>query len=286
MIRIGPAGWSYKDWIGTVYPDPLPRGFDQLGFIASHFDTIEINSTFYRPAPRAMAERWARHVAAHDTFRFTVKLWQRFTHERTAPWTDGEVGDARQAMDTLREHGRLGAVLAQFPWSFRRDGESRAWLDALTREFADLPLVIEIRHVSWDTPEFYESLAERGVGFVNIDQPPQRAGIRPSAHATGRVGYVRVHGRNTENWFRRDAGVNERYNYLYTADELVPWAERVRRIAERTDNVYVVTNNHFEGQAVANAAMLASMLRAEHAAVPFERCPRHGAPRRVTGRIR
>jgi len=268
LIRIGPAGWSYKDWIGSVYPQPLPRGFDRLDFVASYFDTIEINSTFYRPPPRAMAERWAQHVSARENFRFTVKLWQRFTHERTDRWTDAEVDEARQSIDTLREHDRLGAVLAQFPWSFKRDAHSRAWLDALTREFANLPLVIEIRHASWDTPEFYESLAERGVGFVNIDQPPQRAGIKPTAHATGPVGYVRVHGRNTENWFRREAGVNERYDYLYSADELLPWAERVRRIAERTDEVYVVTNNHFQGQAVANAAMLASMLRGERVRVP------------------
>lgn len=268
MLRIGPAGWSYRDWWGPVYPSPRPRGFDELAYLARYFDTIEVNSTFYRPATRSTALRWAERVAAQPHFRFTVKLWQRFTHERDAPWSDSDVAETRAAIAALQQEERLGAVLAQFPWSFKRDPGSRAWLDALTTEFADLPLVIEIRHDSWDTPEFFQALAARGIGFVNIDQPRHRHGVEPSAIATSPVGYVRVHGRNAENWFRENAGVNERYDYLYTAAELEPWAARVRRIAEQTDDVYVITNNHFQGQAVANAAMLTTMLRGSPAAAP------------------
>jgi uncharacterized protein YecE (DUF72 family) len=267
-IRVGPAGWSYRDWSGPVFPSPRPRGFDELGFLARFFDTIEINSTFYRPATADTARRWAGRVAANDRFRFTVKLWQRFTHERDTAWKSAEVTDARAAIDALSAEQRLGAVLVQFPWSFKRDTRSRAWLDTLTTEFADLPLVIEIRHDSWNTSAFFQSLSERGVGFVNIDQPRHRHGLEPTARATGPVGYVRVHGRNAENWFSDAAGVNERYDYLYTADELEPWAARVRLIAERADEVYVVTNNHFEGQAVANAVMLSSMLRGKRCPAP------------------
>jgi uncharacterized protein YecE (DUF72 family) len=115
-------------------------------------------------------------------------------------------------MDARRRR-KLGALLAQFPWSFRRTPETRAWLARLTDEFADLPLVVEIRHATWNTPEFFESLRERGVGFVNIDQPP-RTGIEPTGRATAPVAYIRLHGRNLDNWFRDDAGVNERYDYL------------------------------------------------------------------------
>lgn len=276
MLRIGPAGWSYKDWSGSVYPSPRPKGFDELAFLARYFDTIEINSTFYRPATRASALRWAERVAANDNFRFTLKLWQRFTHERDEPWTAADAGDSRAAINALLDQGRLGAVLAQFPWSFRREPRNRAWLDALTKEFADLPLVVEIRHDSWNTAEFYASLAERGVGFVNIDQPPHRQGIEPSARATSQTGYVRVHGRNAENWFREDAGVNERYDYLYSAAELLPWAERVRQISLFTDEIYVITNNHFEGQAVANAVMLNSMLHGKPAPAPVPTLEKYG----------
>jgi uncharacterized protein YecE (DUF72 family) len=276
MIRIGPAGWSYKDWSGSVYPQPRPPRFDELAFLARYFDTIEINSTFYRPATRATALRWAERVAENDDFRFALKLWQRFTHERDDLWTAAEAGEARAAITALLEQNRLGAILAQFPWSFKREPKNRAWLDALTKEFADLPLVIEIRHDSWDTPAFFESLAERGVGFVNIDQPSHGHGIEPSARATSRVGYVRVHGRNLENWFRADAGVNERYDYLYSASELLPWAERIREISLQADEVYVITNNHFEGQAVANAVMLTSMLRGGPAPAPLPTLEKYG----------
>jgi uncharacterized protein YecE (DUF72 family) len=276
MLRIGPAGWAYKDWWGPVYPSPRPKKFDALTYLARYFDAIEINSTFYRPATRSTAERWTQRIAANERFRFTLKLWQRFTHERVTTWNAAEVSETRTAIDTLLEHSRLGAVLAQFPWSFKRDHRSRLWLDALTTEFADVPLVIEIRHDSWNTPEFFASLAERGVGFVNIDQPPHRHGIGPSAHATSPIGYVRVHGRNAENWFRDDADVNERYDYLYSAAELLPWVERVGEISRHAEEIYVITNNHFEGQAVANAVMLASMLRQSPAPGPAPTIEKYG----------
>jgi uncharacterized protein YecE (DUF72 family) len=277
MIRLGPAGWSYRDWSGSVYPRPRPPRFDELAWLARYFDTIEINSTFYRPAAHNAALRWAERVAANDNFRFTVKLWQRFTHERHEMWTPAEASECRAAIRALDEQNRLGAVLAQFPWSFRREKKNRVWLDALTKEFADLPLVVEIRHDSWNTPDFFASLAERGIGFVNIDQPKHRHGIEPTAHATSAIGYVRVHGRNAANWFRDDAGVNERYDYLYSASELLPWAERVRQISLQADEVYVITNNHFEGQAVANAVMLTSMLRNEPVPAPAPTIEKYGA---------
>lgn len=276
MIRIGPAGWSYRDWVGSVYPSPRPKKFDELAYLARYFDTVEINATFYRPAAYSTALRWAERVAANGAFRFTIKLWQRFTHDRDEPWSATEAAESRAAISPLLEQNRLGAVLAQFPWSFRREPKNRAWLDALTKEFADLPLVVEVRHDSWNTPEFFASLGERGIGFVNIDQPEHRHGIEPTARTTSETGYVRVHGRNTANWFREEAGVNERYDYLYSASELLPWAERIRRISLQANDVYVITNNHFEGQAVANAVMLTSMLRNKPAPAPAPTIDRYG----------
>jgi uncharacterized protein YecE (DUF72 family) len=132
------------------------------------------------------------------------------------------------------------------------------------------PLVLEVRHVSWNEPGFYAELAERGIGFVNVDQPLFRNSIRPSARATSGVGYIRVHGRNYRDWFRKAAGRDERYDYLYTAKELEPWAERTRELANEpgVTDVYVVNNNHFRGQAVANAAMLQSQVTGKKFAVP------------------
>ena len=260
MIRIGPAGWSYRDWEGIVYPRPRPRGFDPLAFLAGFFDTIEINSTFYRPATADSAASWVARVAENLHFRFTSKLWRRFTHERDEAFTAADVAAARAALDPLQDAGRLGAVLLQFPWSFRRDDASRLWLDDVTGAFRDFPLVLEVRHESWNVPAFYEELEDRNVGFVNIDQPRFKQSLGPSATATSHVGYIRIHGRNYADWFRKDAKVEERYDYLYTAAELEPWVDRTLAVAEATEDVYVVTNNHYRGKGIANSIMLQAML--------------------------
>ncbi len=270
MIRFGPAGWSYNDWQGVVYPESPPRGFDPLAYLGRYFDTIEVNSTFYRPPRPNIAARWARRVSQNPDFKFTAKLWQRFTHERGEAWTPDDVDSVKAGLDPLAEHERLGAVLVQFPWSFKASQASLEWLEDVTSTFAEYPLVVEVRHASWNRPEFHRWLNERGVGFVNIDQPLFHRSIGPSAEASGRVGYVRLHGRNYEDWFRENAGRDARYDYLYDRQELEPWVERVRELAAGglVDDVYVITNNHFRGQAVANAVMLAAMYRGQPQKAP------------------
>ncbi len=260
MIRVGPAGWSYKDWAGTVYPVPRPRGFDPLAYLSSYFDTIEINSTFYGPAPRASADEWIRRVAERATFRFTAKLWTRFTHVRDSAFTIAEIDAVHEGMAPLLDAGRLGALLLQFPWSFRRTDENRQRLDDVTRAFRRYPLVLEVRHESWNVPGFYSELAERRIGFVNIDQPLFGKSIGPSGTATSAVGYVRLHGRNYEDWFREGAGVEARYDYLYSSEELDPWVERSKDVAAATIDTFIITNNHFQGKAIANAVMLQAKL--------------------------
>lgn len=270
MIRFGVAGWDYKDWWGPVYPAAKPRGFDPLAYLAKYFDTIEINSTFYRPADRQSAERWARRVAHNQRFKFTAKLWQRFTHEREAAWSTDEVTVVRESMEPIAGAGKLGCLLAQFPWSFKRTDESREWLDDLLGAFQDFPLAVEVRHGSWNVPEFYASLAARGVGAVNIDQPVFSNSIQPGAQVTADVGYVRLHGRNYENWFSENAESHERYDYLYAAEELKPWLDRIHEVAKRARETYVITNNHYRGQAAVNAAMLRKLYGIDDVEVPPE----------------
>jgi uncharacterized protein YecE (DUF72 family) len=269
VIRVGVAGWDYDDWRGPVYPDPAPRGFDPLAWLAGWFDAIEVNSTFYRPAATAAVRSWMARVAGRPDFRFTAKAWRRFTHERTA-FDAADVRAARAGLDLLHEGGLLGAVLLQFPWSFKRDEATREWLREVTTAFRGLPLVLEVRHASWDVPAFHASLAEHGIGFVNVDQPMFRGSLGPSAVATARVGYVRIHGRNVKDWFRAGATRDERYDYLYAPDELAPWVERAREVAAspRVTDVYVVTNNHFGGQEVVNALQLRSMIEGRRVEAP------------------
>lgn len=267
-IRVGVAGWDYRDWKGPFYPVRSPKGFDALAYLARYVDLIEINSTFYRPPAPDWARRWrerARRGAKGDAFRFTVKLWRRFTHERKEAWTRDELKEFRDGIAPLRRSHLLGALLAQFPWSFRNTDENREWLADVHRAFASYPLVVEVRHESWNEPRFYEWLTERGIGFVNVDQPLFGKSIKPSARSTSRVGYVRVHGRNYRDWFRKAAGRDERYDYLYTPAELQPWVERAQAVAEDTGTgeVDVVFNNHYKAQAVVNALQFESMLGRE-----------------------
>lgn len=246
--------------------------------MAEFFDVVEVNSTFYRPARESVARSWLERTAGNPDFRFTAKLWRRFTHERKSAWTAEEVGLARAALDPLHEAGRLGAVLAQFPWSFRNAEGSREWLDDLLATFADFPLVLEVRHASWNTPGFFRELLERGVGFVNIDQPGFKDSIQPSARSTSPVGYLRVHGRNYQDWWRKGAAPHERYDYLYSAEELEPWAERAREIAEKpgTEDVYVVTNNHYRGRGAVNALVLRSLVQGRTVSAPETLFPEYG----------
>lgn len=267
-IRFGTAGWDYPDWQGTVFPKPKPKGFDPLAYLSGYFGTIEINNTFYRPAAAKVARSWVDRVEAHPDFRFTAKLWRRFTHERGTAWTKEDVAEVRAGFDVLFEARRLGAVLLQFPWSFRNDDGNQEWLTDLVKTFRHLPLVLEVRHVSWTTPAVLAWLGEQGVGLVNIDQPLFHHSVKPAAVVTAPIGYVRLHGRNFREWFRKTAGRDERYDYLYPAGELRPWAKRVEEVAEQAEETYAVTNNHRNGQAPANAAMLESMVTGKKVDVP------------------
>jgi uncharacterized protein YecE (DUF72 family) len=269
-VWIGPAGWDYADWQGVVYPARAPKGFDRLGFLARYFDAVEINSTFYGP-PRAETVRaWLTHVAGQPRFRFTAKLWRRFTHERGAAWTAGDVRAVRDGFDALAASGRLGAVLLQFPWSFRRDDAAEEWLRDLFATFSAYPLVLEVRHTSWNSAEVLADLAARGVGLVNVDQPLFRESIAPAAHVTAGVGYVRLHGRNYQQWFRSRATAAERYDYFYPEAELRPWVARIAEMAARPDvrEVYAIANNHHLGKAPANAGMIKGMLGEVPAPLP------------------
>ncbi len=270
MIRVGPAGWSYPDSPGKLYPADVPARFDALAFLATYFDTVEVNSTFYRPQPARSFASWTRRTAHNPAFRFTVKLWRRFTHERERPWTPDDVKQVTPGLELLAGEGRLGAVLAQFPWSFRPGAAADAWLDRLAGDFAGWPLVVEVRHGQWGTAARLDLLRRLGAGFANIDQPVIGQSLPPTAHATGPVGYVRFHGRNYASWFGEHEDAAQRYNYLYSAEELAAWAERIRVVehADGVTDVYVITNNHYEGKGPANALMIRAMLEGRKVKAP------------------
>ena len=270
-VRVGPAGWSYPDWEGRVYP----RGTrDRLGFIARHFTMVEVNSSFYAtPDPRT-TEKWCATVADRPDFRFTVKLFQGFTHQKDGADRDEEKRFAA-ALGPLAESGRLGALLVQFPWSFRDWPENRQKIVGLAQRFRRYRPVMEVRHGSWASRSAADFFTGLDVGWCSIDQPMVGEALEGTSIATGPVGYVRFHGRNRENWFSKEADRNSRYDYLYSDKELSSWKERIRRIAGRSKETFVVTNNHFLGQAVVNGLELLHMVNGKKVLVPDPLAARH-----------
>jgi len=293
-IRIGTAGWSYKDWEGIVYPGRLKREQHPAEYLAQYFDAIEINTSFYGPLKPELAQLWCRKVAVvNPRFQFTAKLYKAFTHApggavqptsaATLAPTEKDEQDVKEGLAPLAEAGKLGALLVQFPISFKNTPPNRDYLAELVQRFHDYPRVVEVRHASWNSKEILRSFAEKGVSFCNIDQPLLGRAIAPTMHATAAVGYVRLHGRNYEQWFEHDKP-HDRYNYLYSEGELAKWKPRIEAIASKTEVTFVIANNHFEGKAAVNGLQLKHMLTGRKVKAPptlVERYPELRAIREI-----
>src|SRR5260370_19527894 len=187
VLHIGPAGWSYPDWAGYVYPSRRAKGFHEATYLAEFFDTIEINTSFYQPLNPEHAAQWIDRVAANPRLVFTRKLWQRFTHDIRSKSSSSAAEDEPAVpggFHVLRAAKKLGAVLLEFPFSFHRTKETVSYLSSLLKRFADYPLVVEVRHATWDSPETLDLLRASGASFCNIDQPIIGRSIAPSAQAT------------------------------------------------------------------------------------------------------
>ena len=266
-LWIGPSGWSYDDWHGIVYPSRKPRGFKPLAHLADYFNAVEVNTSFYRLPTARMTSAWTRQVP--DGFRFAFKLTQVFTHARDEFPSAATTQAFRDGVAPIRDAGLLGPLLMQFPWSFRYTGEAVQWLRRLADAFLDFDRFTEVRHASWNQPEALEHLRQAG-GYCNIDQPRLRNCLGPTQHVLGANAYVRLHGRNARNWFADNVPSFERYNYLYSDDELREWVTRLNAMSAQADSVYAFANNHYRGQGPVNALELKALLTGERVNVPPE----------------
>jgi uncharacterized protein YecE (DUF72 family) len=265
---IGTAGWSYKDWEGIVYPAQKGRDFHALYLLGQYINIVEINSTFYRLPIMRISLSWAKKVEGFPDFLFAVKLHQVFTHNRK-DFSQKEVDEFKLGIEPLVSARRLAAILLQFPWSFANTISNMNYLIKLFELFSGFPLALEVRHGSWEDTRFLEVLAEHKVCFVNIDQPLINNSIAPSAIVTHpEFSYVRLHGRNYKDWFRDGAGRDARYNYLYTKGELEDWVERIKNLGKKSGKVFVITNNHYRGQAMANALQIKNIITGDKLEVP------------------
>jgi uncharacterized protein YecE (DUF72 family) len=278
QIYVGTAGWSYKDWEGIVYPAQLKKSQHPVEYLARYIDALEINTSFYghiKPEWGKLWSRMARSVNPH--FQFTAKLNRAFTHSPMAVLestsadtiraTEEDERLAKEGLESVAQENMLGAVLAQFPISFKNTNPNRDYLETVIEKFKHFPLVVEVRHNSWTNEGTLRYFAEKGVAFCNIDQPKLGKAITPSEHVTAPLAYVRLHGRNYEQWFDSDSR-NDRYNYLYTEPELKGWKTRIDTIADKAGKTFVIANNHFEGKAAVNALQLKHMLTGRSVSVP------------------
>jgi uncharacterized protein YecE (DUF72 family) len=288
-LRIGTSGWNYPSgkgtWNGVFYPPARrrPKGFDELAFYAEHFNTVEVNNTFYAQPRPEVTRGWAQRTPAG--FEFSVKLFQKFTHPRMfrervardlpedarddrhaiaslAQPNDADLDVFRRGLDPLASAGRLGALLAQFPPSFKDDPPSREYLERLLRALADYPVAVELRHRSW-SDRIGETLALLNgfkAAWVQIDEPKFQFSIRQNylPNVTGFY-YMRLHGRNAAKWWRHDKS-EDRYDYLYSADELKEFTTTADAARQLVKKLYLYANNHFSAKSVANATMIKEQL--------------------------
>ena len=272
-IRVGTSGWSYPSgqgtWNGIFYPNAPRHHFDELGFYAEHFDTVEVNSTFYRVPSVETTRRWAQRTP--EDFDFAIKLYQKFTHPEMFLKATGhdpsnlaaaDADEFRRAIDPLASAGKLGALLAQFPPSFKNDPNARGYLEWLLSAFREYHVAVELRHRSFsdDPKTTLALLGAYGAALVQIDEPKFRLSIRQDLLPNVRTFYyMRLHGRNAQQWWSHEHA-EDRYNYQYSAGELRPFAEAAEDAVREVRKAYLYANNHFSAKSVATAATLKHQL--------------------------
>lgn len=266
-LYIGTSGWSYPKGEGTWSGYFYPKGkIDELGYYSQFFNTVEINSSFYRPQNPEYVHRWALKVP--PGFLFTVKLWQKFTHPRMFKQATGsdavislaDIDIFKKSIEPLARTGKLGALLAQFPPSFKSGDFNYQILRAVIRAFGEYRLAIELRHRSWsDNPNTADLLAEGRAAWVQIDEPKFPSSIARQLPLTSDIAYFRFHGRNAENWWRGDS--ESRYRYFYSPGEINELAQRVEAASRKTKLTFAFFNNHWQGYAPRNAIGMINALR-------------------------
>ncbi len=275
-LRIGTSGWNYPSgrgtWNGIFYPAASKAAraksgskpkFDELSYYAEHFDTVEVNTTFYGQPKATVAQTWAQRTPAG--FEFSLKLYRKLTHpvvRGVPPLDEDAIDEYRRGIEPLASAGKIGALLAQFPPSFKQTSESQAYLDALLQRFRDYPMAVELRHRSWsdDFGSTLSLLNSHEAALTQIDEPKFKVSIRQNQlpNISGFY-YMRLHGRNAAQWWKHDKS-EDRYNYLYSAAELKPVSETADAARRLVKKFYLYFNNHFASKAVVNAVMIKHQL--------------------------
>jgi uncharacterized protein YecE (DUF72 family) len=238
-IRVGCSGWMYDSWRGRLYPEREPKR-RWLELYAQSFDTVEVNSTFYRLARREAVEGWVRQT--RPEFLFAVKASRYLTHVRRLRDISDPIKRFYEPIEPLIEAGRLGPVLWQLPENFHRDDER---LRGLLELLPPGRHTVEFRHASWFAPEVMSLLRAHGVALTIGDHPSRRF---QSVEATADWRFIRFH------YGSRGRAGN------YSATEIAVWSERIAKWARREES-YVYFNNDWNSYAPANAKLMLRRLR-------------------------
>ncbi len=254
-ILVGTSGYSFDDWVGKFYPEGIRKG-DMLSYYVEHFPVVEVNSTYYRIPNPAVLHQMERKTP--PGFEFIIKAHKSMTHSLDAG--DSTYAQFLDAIGPIREAAKFSGVLLQFPWGFKNTRSGADHLKALRRGLPDIPLFVEFRNSGWIKAETFSLLRDLDVGYCCVDEPNLKGLVPPVVEATSEEGYVRLHGRNARNWWSRTGG-GDRYDYLYSSDELKDWVEKIRRLAAEVKKTYVFFNNCHAGQAAANAKLMQELLK-------------------------
>jgi uncharacterized protein YecE (DUF72 family) len=261
VIFIGTAGFSYQDWKGAFYPEKQDKKY-MLEYYSSRFPVVEVNSTWHAlPSPRSILSM-ARRTAPE--FQFIIKAYKGLTHAY-----EDNAAEFEHFLEVLRpmeDHGKLACVLAQFPWGFKNTERNREYLRLFRERLPARDIVVEFRNEDWITGETTDLLRELGMGFCCVDEPRLKGLVKCHVILSGEIGYVRFHGRNYETWWDRKRQSWERYDYLYSEEELSEWMPGLLSLDDKAQRTYAIFNNHYRGQAPRNAVMLAAMLPMERVA--------------------
>ena len=253
MIIVGTAGYSYADWVGPFFPHGIKQA-GMLEYYAQHFSFVEINSTYYHMPGMKLFQGLDKKTP--PDFRFTVKLFGGFTHERNCGKEDAE--KFIYSLSPIIDSGKLSCILAQFPYSFHYSEKSLDHLKSLRDFFCGCELCIEFRNREWIRSDVFDFLQREELGFVCVDAPAVRGLVTNVTAVTSKTAYLRLHGRNAGKWYSGEG--SGRYDYLYSGSELLEWIGRLREMDDNAAVTLVSFNNHPKGKAIENAKALMGYL--------------------------
>ncbi len=254
MLYLGTSGFSYSDWADNFYPRGIQRR-DWLSFYAREFNALELNSTYYAIPKLSILESMIRKTG--EGFVFSIKANQEITHQRHP---DNGVFEAFVSMlQPFVDSGKLGCVLAQFPFSFGANHQNAGYLKLFREKLKDVPVVVEFRNAQWLKPEMFDWLRKHNLGFCCVDEPQLPNLLPPVAEVTSNIAYVRFHGRNAAKWWQHEHAY-ERYDYTYSAEELKEWVPRITRLNGLAQKTFVFANNHWRSQSASTIRQLRMML--------------------------